>query len=135
MKISPPDKFLYEYSVIRYVPRIDREEFLNIGLVMMCKRQKWLKGKVSLNFDKLRCLDPKVNIDNLKRQTHYLEREDVPCPDLPVEEKYRWLSSVKSAMIQSSPSHPGIIIPENPEEEADYILELEFERLFNDLVI
>ena len=39
------DKLLYEYAVIRYVPRIEREEFINVGLIMMCKRKKWLRSE------------------------------------------------------------------------------------------
>lgn len=133
--MKSPDHWLYEYSIIRYVPRIDREEFLNIGLIMMCKRQKWLKGMVFLNEDRIRALFPDADINNLKKQTALFEKTDVPFKDIPVEEKYRWLAATKSAMLQSSPSHPGIvsIIPEDLTDRE--ILEREFERLFFNLVI
>lgn len=132
--MKSPDHWLYEYSIIRYVPRIDREEFLNIGLIMMCKRQKWLKGMVFLNEDRIRALFPDADINNLKKQTVLFEKTDVPFKDIPVEEKYRWLAATKSAMLQASPSHPGIvsIIPENLTDHE--ILEREFERLFFNLV-
>lgn len=133
--MTPPDQFLYEYSVVRYVPRVDREEFVNIGLVMMCKRQKWLKGEIEINAEKLLAFDPLVNLQNLKNQTAFFKRNDVPSGCIPIEEKYRWLSSVKSAVIQTSPSHPGFIKIERGESDSDEILNREFERLFKDLVL
>ena len=50
------DKHLYEYAVVRYVPKIEREEFINVGLVMMCKRKRWLKIAIEPNFDKINAL-------------------------------------------------------------------------------
>ena len=44
-----PEKHLYEYAVIRYVPRVEREEFVNVGLIMMCKRRRW--ARVELHVD------------------------------------------------------------------------------------
>lgn len=129
---SAPDKCLYEYSVIRYVPRVDREEFINIGLLMMCKRRKWLKGRVELNLGRLMAFDPKVNLESLERQCHIFEKTDIPGKELPVEEKYRWLSAVKSAMLQTSPSHPGMVCGEDEEEEN--VMEREFSRLFDEIV-
>lgn len=104
-----PDKWLYEYSVIRFVPRIDRDEFINIGLIMMCKRQKWLRGMISINEYKLQAISPSTDINSLRQQASIFERLDLPFEDLPIEEKYRWLTATKSAMLQTSPSHPGII--------------------------
>lgn len=134
--MTPPDFFLYEYAVIRYVPRVDREEFINIGLVMMCKRQKWLKGEVELNEGKLRAIDAWVNLEKLRNQTGFFKRQDVPTRDIPVEEKYRWLTAVKSAVIQTSPSHPGWINLENSDsKDPREVLDQEFSRLFHDLIL
>ena len=139
-----PDERLYEYAVVRYVPRVDREEFVNIGLIMMCKRLKWLKGEVLLEESRLRAFDPKINLKSLQTQASLFMRTDVPSALLPVEERYRWLTAVKSAVLQVSPSHPGIIpdltaasghdseFPEFSDKTA--ALESEFTRLFNDLV-
>ena len=135
--MANPDDFLYEYSVVRYVPHVAREEFLNIGLLMMCKRQKWLKGKIELNEDRLKALDPCVDINKLKHWSSIYGRDDIPFKDIPAEEKYRWLSAVKSAVIQTSPSHPGLVIVSEPEmEKGEKIktLEKEFDRLFKELV-
>lgn len=123
-----PDERLYEYAVVRYVPRVDREEFVNIGLIMMCKRRRWLRGEVMLDSARLRAFDPQVNLDCLEKQASLFTRADVPSGDIPVEERYRWLAAVKSAVLQVSPSHPGLLA-----SEID--LETEFERLFKDLVV
>lgn len=134
-----PDRLLYEYAIVRYVPRVDREEFVNIGLIMMCKRSKWLHGEIRLNSDRVRAFDPRCNIDSILTQSSLFMREDVPSAGLPVEERYRWLAAVKSAVLQVSPSHPGIITVDDDfsydnEAEVLALLNQEFERLLAELV-
>lgn len=107
--MAAPDDLLYEYGVIRYMPRVDREEFVNIGLIMMNKRHRWLKAMVLYDESRLRALYPKADLECLKKQSRLFELNDVPGKDLPVEEKYRWLTAAKSACLQVSPSHPGLL--------------------------
>ena len=138
--MSAPDSSLYEYAVVRYVPRVDREEFINIGLIMMCKRRKWMRGEIKLNPQRLLAFDPNVNLEALTRQSALFMRDDVPGPSLPVEEKYRWLTAVKSAVLQVSPSHPGILCATASEglpkrEDGEALLDSEFERLMNELIL
>lgn len=136
-----PDEFLYEYAVVRYVPRVDREEFINIGLIMMCKRRKWLRGEVSLNAGRILAFDSKADLKSLFMQASLFTCDDVPSQELPVEERYRWLSAVKSAVLQVSPSHPGLITDFSTEDnacnsqEAIERLQHEFNRLFTQLVL
>ena len=135
--MDAPDLFLYEYSVVRYVPRVDREEFVNIGLVMMCKRQKWLRGEILINEEKVKAFCKNANINALAGQTSLFMRNDVPSAEIPVEERYRWLVAVKSAVIQVSPSHPGLLVtnPNDGNGENDSAgLDAEFNRLFTELV-
>lgn len=103
-----PDANLYEYAVIRYVPRVEREEFVNIGLIMMCKRRRWLRCEICIDEERIRALCPSADIGLLRRQVALFSRRDVPEPGLPVEETYRWLTAAKSAILQTSPSHPGL---------------------------
>ena len=134
--MNSPDNLLYEYAVVRYVPRVDREEFINIGLLMLCKRQKWMKGEINLDFKRLEAFDSRVDMERLIIQASLFERRDVPESDLPIEEKYRWLTAVKSAVLQVSSSHPGFINKEiNDKKEAVEILEKEFNRLYRELVL
>lgn len=142
------EKIIYEYCVLRYVPDIERQEFVNIGLLMMCKRYKWLESKIEISIDRIKHLGGASNADFLKKQSMIFLRKDVPASDIPVEEKYRWLSAVKSAIIQTSASHPGIIILNTGEnldkanvnnvekrENIINLLETKFEELFKKLVL
>ena len=134
--MDAPDNLLYEYALIRYVPRVDREEFVNIGLVMMNKRNRWIKAMVIIDDERIRALFPGADLECLKNQIRLFEMKDVPAALLPVEERYRWLTSVKSASLQVSQSHPGLL-----EERAAsgrspiQQMEEEFSRLFFSLIL
>ena len=121
-----PDACLYEYAVIRYVPRLEREEFINIGLIMMCKRRRWLRCELSIDEARIRAFSPGADVELLRRQAALFCRGDVPVPGLPVEETFRWLTAAKSAILQTSRPHPGIAI--------DSSLDDTFIRLFDSLV-
>lgn len=131
------EKLIYEYCLLKYVPDIERGEFINIGLMMMCKRVKWLKSDILINEEKIKALSFKSNIDLLRNQAKLFLCQDAPSPNIPIEEKYRWLASVKSAIIQTSPSHPGILMIRSNEPNLQMISELldcKFNDLFNTLV-
>ena len=120
----------YEYAVLRYVPRIEREEFINVGLAMMCKRRRWIKVGIFLPDEKLHAMSPVVDKDALSRQLQsFVEIAEGnkgagPVAQYPVEERFRWISAVKSSVIQTSRPHPGLC------ED----LEATFARLFSELV-
>lgn len=120
-----PDANLYEYAVVRYVPRVEREEFINIGLIMMCKRRRWLRCEICIDEARIRTLYPSADLSLLRRQADLFQCDNVPAPGLPVEEKYRWLTAAKSAILQTSPSHPGLCTA---------TLEDTFARLLHELV-
>lgn len=124
---------LYEYAVVRYVPRVHRQEFVNVGLLMMSKRNRWLRGRVWLDVDRLRGFDREVDIEGLARVLKLMERSDVPSAQLPVEERFRWLAAKKSAVVQVSPTHPGIIVGDY--SSAAEALSDTFDRLFAELVM
>lgn len=123
--VETPDARLYEYAVVRYVPRIEREEFINIGLIMMCKRRRWLRCEIAINEMRIRAISPNADLSCLRRQVALFTRKDIPAAGLPVEETYRWLTAAKSAILQTSPSHPGLACGD---------LEETFRRLFRELV-
>lgn len=129
-------RLIYEYSVLRYVPDVEREEFLNIGLMMMCKRSRWLRIKVEIDEKRLKCLNPSCDTERLRVQTGIFKETGIPRDGLPVEERYRWLAAVKSAIIQTSESHPGILLcrDEDSVDAVEEILEDKFMELFRRLV-
>lgn len=123
------EKLVYEYAVIRYVPDVERGEFVNVGLMMMCKRKKWLRVKLIEDWNRVRCFFPKTDLTLARNQLAMFLRDDVPSRGLPVEERYRWMAAVKSAVIQTSPSHPGLLLPDSSSS-----LESTFDRLFRTIV-
>ncbi len=130
------EKIIYEYCLLRYVPDIERGEFLNVGLMMMSKRFRWMRCSLHLDDDRIQAGLRNVDMKRLAIQLDLFERNDVPAKDLSVEERYRWLAAVKSAVIQTSPSHPGIIpVPVGTSRpEAVSLLEEKFNSLFGRLV-
>lgn len=126
-----PDKHLYEYSVIRVVPRVEREEFCNAGIVLFCKREKYLKVLYQLNKDKLAMFSEELDLDQLNRNLESFEkicRGDKgggPIAQLDIPSRFRWLTAVRSSVIQTSRPHPGM----SPD------LDQTLQRLFGDLVL
>lgn len=125
---TKPEKNLFEYAVVRYVPDIEREEFVNIGLVMMCKRKKWLRCRFSLNKDKISALAPEADSSLLEFQIDSFRKiaagDRSPIGELEAHERFRWLTAVRSACIATSRPHPGFCSD----------LDSTFEELFNRLV-
>lgn len=124
-------KHLYEYSVVRYVPNVEREEFINVGLIMMCKRQRWLKAQIEPDFERISIFNPTSDAEEILFQLNSFikiaEKQPGggPVAELDdVTERFRWLSAVRSSSIQTSMPHPGLC------EDLD----LTFNRLFNQLV-
>lgn len=121
------DALIYEYATVRYVPDIEREEFVNVGLLMMCKRRRWFHSEFWLDEARLRAFDPDVDLPCLENQLKMFAADSAALADLPVEERFRWFSAVKSCIIQTSRPHPGLIPPESTPEDT-------FARLFAALV-
>lgn len=124
---------IYEYAVVRYVPHVEREEFINVGLLMMCKRRRWLRTEVRLNTMRLAALAPDVDIEALRQQLRMFDASARTLGDVTVEERFRWLAAVKSSAIQTSRPHPGLIECEES-AAATELLEATFRRLMTDLV-
>lgn len=121
---------LYEYAIVRCTPDIERQEFVNVGLIMMCKRRRWIRTMIELPVDRLRALCPDADLDDLQLAVCTFTRvvEKLPLSDpmaqLEVEERFRWLTAYKSTCISTSRPHPGLC--ENLDET--------FERLYARLV-
>lgn len=125
------DKHLYEYAVIRVVPRVEREEFINIGLILFCKHQKYLRIQTFIDNNKINALWADFDIEQLTKNIQafdkicqkpkYLGRFD----DMDLGEKFRFIVAVKSSVIQTSRPHPGY----------SNDLNQTFDRLFNELVL
>ncbi|WP_346319664.1 DUF3037 domain-containing protein [Chitinophaga sp. YIM B06452] len=106
-----PDNHLYEYAVIRVVPRVEREEFLNIGVIVFCKHKKFLQTMITINEEKLRAFSPELDIDALKEYAAAFEkvtRGEGPIGQLDLASRFRWLTAMRSSILQTSRVHPGL---------------------------
>jgi hypothetical protein len=125
------ERTLFEYAVIRVVPRVDREEFLNIGIILYCAKQKYLKMLYVLDEHRLQAFDGYLDRDELKEHLCSFERicsGDIhggPIAKLDIPSRFRWLTATRSTVLQTSKVHPGLCI-----DAAETTV-----RLFNDLVM
>ena len=124
-------KHLYEYAVIRVLPRVEREEFLNVGIIIFCKREKYLQVIYKLNQSRLKCLAEDFALDQIEKNLESFKKialgakDGGPIAQLDVPSRFRWLTAVRSSVIQTSRPHPGFC------EELDHTLN----RLFAELVL
>ncbi len=126
-----PEKHLYEYAVIRVVPKVEREEFINIGLLLFCKRQKYLRIEYHIVPEKIQSICAEFDINQLKENVESFvkigqgKKDGGPIGAFEISERFRWLTAVKSSSIQTSRPHSGF--------SAD--LDATFEKLYAELVL
>lgn len=107
-------ELLYEYAVIRVVPRVEREEFLNVGLILYCKRAQKIKARFEINEQKLACFSSDIDIAQLRLNLDSFVKiaqglaSGGPIARFEPVERFRWLTAVRSSIIQTSRPHPGI---------------------------
>lgn len=104
---------IYEYAVIRLVPKVEREEFFNIGLVMFSKKEKFIKVEFYLCPDKFKLMHSKLDYDDVTQNLVSFQKiangdkDGGPIAMLDIPERFRWLTAVRSAVVQTSRPHPG----------------------------
>lgn len=108
------DKHLYEYAVIRVVPRVEREEFLNVGIILFCKNSKFLQVKYELNENRLQWMAEDLDLEEVRKNLQSFEKiahgdkDGGPIAQMDVPSRFRWLTAVRSSVIKTSRPHPGI---------------------------
>lgn len=104
---------LFEYAVIRYVPRPEREEFLNIGVILFCSAKKFVHMKFSLQEDRIKAFYADVNLAELRRSLEAFKEVccgsslHSPIAKLDRANRFRWLTATRSTILQTSKVHPG----------------------------
>ncbi|MGN6532321.1 MAG: DUF3037 domain-containing protein [Ginsengibacter sp.] len=122
---------LFEYAVIRIVPRVEREEFLNVGVILYCRDQKFLQSVYHLNEKRIHLFCDQLDIEEVEEYLKTFERicagekNAGPIAKLSIAERFRWLTARRSTIIQTSKVHPGFT--KNAKETLD--------KLFNQLVL
>jgi hypothetical protein len=111
---------------VRVVPRIERGECLNAGVVLFCRPRRYLAARVELEEARLRALDPEVDLAAVRGHLDALERiasgdtSAGPIAALPASERFHWLVAPSSTIIQCSPVHTGLT--DDPEGELDHLV-------------
>ena len=103
----------YDYAVIRVVPRVEREEFINVGIILSCEAGGYLEARIELDAARVLALDPQIDIDALRRHLETLPTickggpGSGPIGQLPLRARFHWLTAKRSSIIQTSPVHMG----------------------------
>jgi hypothetical protein len=125
------DKHLYEYAVIRVLPRVEREEFLNVGIVLFCKKEKYLEMLYHLDGNKLKMFCEDLDLEQLKLNLQSFEKickgdkDGGAIAQMDIPSRFRWLTAVRSSVIQTSRPHPGLC----------HDLEKTLKRLYAEMVL
>jgi len=124
-------KHLFEYAVIRVLPRVEREEFINVGIILFSKRAKYIRMMYKLDVQRLNLFSTELDVDLLEASLKSFEKICMGMKDggiiaqLDIPERFRWLTAVRSSCIQTSRPHPGFANN----------LDKEVEKLFEELVL
>jgi hypothetical protein len=121
----------FEYAVVRLVPQVEREEFVNVGVILYCRQHQFLRIKFSLDENRLRALHPKIDLDEVRLHLAAFEKicagdaSAGPIAALDLASRFRWLTAKRSTVVQISDVHPGLC--KEPGET--------LERLFGQMVL
>jgi hypothetical protein len=108
-----PEKNLYEYAVIRVVPKVEREEFINVGIILFSKKANFINVLIDLNEERLKLFSSDIDCDQLQENLDAFvrigkgDRTAGPIAQEDVPSRFRWLTAIRSSMIQTSRPHPG----------------------------
>jgi hypothetical protein len=126
-----PARVSYDYAVVRVVPRVDREEFINAGVILFSRSCRFLAARVDVDENRLRIISPEVDVELVRRHLEGIvricagDKDAGPIAQLSPSERFHWLVSPRSTMIQVSPVHGGVC--EDPAARLD--------ALFRQLVV
>jgi hypothetical protein len=109
----PAEPHTYDYAIIRLVPRVERGELINVGVILSCPAVDFLEARIDLNPSRLLALDPTLDLDAARAHLETIPRicegaaEAGEIAALPQRARFHWLVSPRSTIIQMSPVHTG----------------------------
>lgn len=121
----------FDYAVVRVVPRVERGEFINAGVIVFCLEHRFLDARVVVDEARLRALWPEIDLDLVRRHLEAIPKiaagdaSGGPIARLSLRERFHWLVSPRSTIIQVSPVHTGLC-----EERPEGVLDDLAKRLF-----
>lgn len=121
-----PTLAAFEYAVIRVVPRVEREEFINVGVILYARTKRFLGVRLAINEARLRAFAPDMDYESVITHLHIMPKvaaggkEGGPIGELTLPERFYWLVAPRSTVIQCSPVHSGLC--SNPETALERLL-------------
>ena len=109
-----PEQHSFEYAVIRVVPKVEREEFMNVGVILYCQSLSFLDAQFTINEERLLALSPGLEMDEIKKHLSAFcdicrgGPEAGPIGKLDMGSRFRWLTATRSTVLQCSKVHPGL---------------------------
>jgi hypothetical protein len=122
-----PARSSFDYAIVRVVPRVERGELVNAGVILFCLQKDFLAARVEVNEPRLRALWPEIDIDLVRQHLEAIPKICAGAPDagpigkLTLRERFRWLVAPRSTIIQVSPVHGGLC--DHPEQRIDELFE------------
>ena len=104
---------LFDYAIVRVIPRVEREEFINVGVILSCPAQKFLEARIELDAERLKAFAPNANAEQIQT---YLDTIPRICAGdasagtigrMPQRARFYWLTAQRSTIVQCSPVHTG----------------------------
>ena len=120
-------KLAYQYVVLRCVPRVDREEFVNVGVVLYCEAAEFLAAAWNVDADRLRALDPRVDVDQVCDALAFVDgvcagdSRGGAAADQPPGTRFGFLKAPRSTVLQPGPVHGGVTA--DPARQLERLLE------------
>jgi hypothetical protein len=109
-----PGNHVFEYAIVRVVPRVEREEFLNVGVILYCKSLQFLQAIFTIDEQRLLSLYPELDLEEIRCHLKAFEQISSGHPDggpiaaLDFASRFRWLTAKRSTILQTSGVHPGL---------------------------
>lgn len=109
-----PDRLLYDYAIIRVVPKVDREEFINVGAIVSCGTKKFLEARIEIDEQRLRAIDSTLDMEMIRNHLAVIPVICAGGPEagaigqLPHRERFHWLVAPRSTIVQTSRVHTGL---------------------------
>lgn len=101
----------YDYAVIRLVPRVERGEFINVGVVLFCRTRRFLGALIEVDEERIRALAPELDVDQVRQHLESIPRLCAgagPVGEMGQADAFHWLVAPHSTIIQASPVHCGL---------------------------
>ena len=115
----------YEYALLRAAPRVERGEFVNIGVVLYCQADDFLTVRLAADQDRLRALDAGADVDGILDAAGALERTcagEGPAAESSLGQRFRWLTAPRSTVLHAGPVHSGLT--SDPRAEVERLLDV-----------